>query len=192
MTAIRHRLPSQLGSDWDRLKLKRLSGAQTKELSPCFPEANSSRTSDNARLPPQQYQPFSVSAKHSKPDFAPTKSRLLRLCAIKHPTPGWLGLHGSKIGPRGCSAACIKAHIDEHAAELEDRTSVGARSDLSGRQIKPYGCKSLKFDGKLFQHRATAPDSHAHLSSGTPPTLLPRRRDVGLSFPRIRSVSWVS
>ncbi len=49
-----------------------------------------SRTSDNARLPPQQYQPFSVSAKHSKPDFAPTKSRLLRLCAIKHPTPvGW-------------------------------------------------------------------------------------------------------
>lgn len=151
-----------------------------------------SRTSDNARLPPQQYQPFSVSAKHSKPDFAPTKSRLLRLCAIKHPTPGWLGLHGSKIGPRGCSAACIKAHIDEHAAELEDRTSVGARSDLSGRQIKPYGCKSLKFDGKLFQHRATAPDSHAHLSSGTPPTLLPRRRDVGLSFPRIRSVSWVS
>lgn len=87
---------------------------------------------------------------------------------------------------------CIKARIDEQAVEPEDRTSIGAKSNLCGRQIEPYGCKLLKDDRKPLQHRAAAPDSHTPLTSGTPPTLLPRRRDVELSLPRIRSASWIS
>lgn len=75
-----------------------IAGAGSSSTPGLRSSVRKSRASDKARLPPQRYQPFSVSAKHSKPDFAPTKSRLLRLCAIKHPTPGWLGPHGSKIG----------------------------------------------------------------------------------------------
>jgi hypothetical protein len=45
-----YRTSSQLGPDWDLLMLMRLPSAQTKELSPCFPEANYWRASLNKNM----------------------------------------------------------------------------------------------------------------------------------------------